>query len=91
MTTSGTYRLDDDRFNPMLSDRIAAAWIHITKALQDGRWTSWSAIVEQSAQATGLADKTISNLIHKGVSSGYFERDGDYRAGTRRVRQVRWP
>lgn len=91
MTSQGAYILDNGRFDPTLSPRIAAGWTRILRLLEDGTWRDWSAIVTTVTAETDLTAKTISNLLHSGVTSGYFARQGDYKAGTRQVRQVRWP
>lgn len=91
MTNQGAYVLDNGRFDPMASQRIAAGWTHILRLLKDGQWHSWSDVVTKVQLETSLSPKTISNLLHSGVTSGYYERQGSHRAGTRQVRQVRWP
>ena len=67
-----------DRWDPHVGERTGPAWDLIVDKLSDGHWHLWSDVVSETAPESGLAPKTVNNLIHAGVSNGVLERRGSY-------------
>lgn len=84
------YLLDGKRFDPMKGERLSKGWIEILRILKDGKVHLWSDVLIAVQNTTDLQAKTITNLLHRGVQSGYFARTGDYKSGTRSIVQIKW-
>lgn len=65
-------------WDPHAGDRTGPAWSRVIDQLKDGQWHLWTDVVSSVAPGSGLVEKTVSNLIHSGVSNKCLERKGSY-------------
>ncbi|MBT2508851.1 hypothetical protein J7I98_23780 [Streptomyces sp. ISL-98] len=73
-------------FNPTSSTRLAPAWNAALALLTGGAWQPWTDVVTAMTGASDIKAVTASNLLHDGVRNGTFDRQGDHRNATRRIR-----
>jgi len=66
------------QWDPYRGERIGPAWDRILGLLRDNEWHSWRTVVDEVTPGSNLQPKTVSNLLHKGITYGPLERKGRY-------------
>lgn len=69
--------------------KLLAGWRHLERLLEDGDWHSQAWLTKETADATGIAERTAANLLHDArftkpprVQTTGRGRDRRYRART---------
>lgn len=73
-------------FDPLLGERLAPAWRAIIDTLRDGDWHAWNQLMNAGRSVSDIQDKTLEELIRKGIRGGWFRRRGDRLTRTAEIR-----
>jgi hypothetical protein len=66
-------------WNPMLGERMGAAWDAVVDELWDNEWHPWNDVLATAMEAGEILRVSAVNLVSQAVKLGLLEKSGEYK------------